>query len=88
VIAVVSVDEAEREIAGTFLPPTNWRAEGHGRIYWAFSVDHAEDLAFTDGISGRPLIELRAFDTLKQARDWVLADMRERAPFPVARRVQ
>ena len=50
-IAIVYVDEAEREIATAFLPPTNWRAEGSGRIYWAYAVDHAEDLAFTDGLT-------------------------------------
>jgi len=87
VIAVVFVDEGERSIAEAFLPATNWRANGGGRVYWAYKVDQAEALAFHD-VSGRPLVEVRAFDTIKQARDWVMADMRQRAPFPVSRRVQ
>ncbi|MGE0361459.1 MAG: hypothetical protein AB7H93_12170 [Vicinamibacterales bacterium] len=87
-IAVVFVDEAQRSIAEAFLPATNWRADGGGRVYWAYKVDRAEALVFQDDLSGRPLVEVRAFDTIKEARDWVLADMRQRAPFPVSRRVQ
>lgn len=87
-IAVAYVDEAERSIAEAFLPATNWRANGGGRVYWAYNVDRADALVFQDDISGRSLVEVRTFDTLSEARSWVLADMRQRAPFPASRRVQ
>jgi hypothetical protein len=71
--AIVVTSRECADIVGTFLPTAQLKAIALDQFYFLISTAGQLDCDFND-VSGQPLVQIHTFDTLAEAKAWVIGD--------------